>query len=291
MKIERVIVIFKKSSFQLYAKERRDRRFMELVKSRHPATLRFWASHRKHVDSLRDVREVLRRLKIKADFFYRSQPFSDRDYDLTITVGGDGTFLEAAHRVSRCPILGVNSNPRVSVGNFCAVTADCLKEALQAIMDDTMPSVAFARLRVRIRGNLVPVPVLNDVLVTHANPAATSRYFIRRDRRVEEHKSSGIWIAPAAGSTAAIAGAGGRPLPLRSRKFQFRVRELYMGGRARDCALRGGILGPSEKLVLLSKMRAGRIYFDGSHVYRPFPFGDRAEITSDAPRLRVFGLA
>ncbi len=40
------------------------------------------------------------------------------DEDLVVTVGGDGTMLDASHRVRETPILGFNSDPDRSVGYF-----------------------------------------------------------------------------------------------------------------------------------------------------------------------------
>ena len=81
----------------------------------------------------------------------------------------------------------------------------------------------------------------------------------------EPQRSSGLWIATAAGSTAAICAAGGRNPPLRSRKLQYLVREPYNGGRCRY-RLRKGIVGPETLLVVTSKTRRGRLFIDGPHL-------------------------
>ena len=46
------------------------------------------------------------------------------------------------------------------------------------------------------------VAVINDVLIAHKNPAATSRYLLELNKTKEEQRSSGIWIATPMGSTA-----------------------------------------------------------------------------------------
>ena len=49
-------------------------------------------------------------------------------FDLVITVGGDGTFLEASHHIkANTPILGVNSDPQRSVGFFVPAMQKILK--------------------------------------------------------------------------------------------------------------------------------------------------------------------
>jgi NAD+ kinase len=287
MKLGRIIVVYKKSLYQLYAKERGDRRLARLVREGHITTTRYMRSHEQHMRALDVVDKVLARRRIKADFVYRARPFLESEYDLILTVGGDGTFLEASHRARTRPILGVNSNPFDSVGVFCGVTTDRLDEALDGIQKGTMPLVRMSRLKVVLGGRLLDIPVLNDVLIAHANPAATVRYILRLGRKEEEQRSSGIWVAAASGATAGIAAAGGKWLPIGSRKFQYRVREMYHDGKSRP-RLKGGILKPREKLQVYSKMRGGRIFVDGPHSSYLFPTGELVEVSATAPRLSVY---
>src|SRR6185295_20354394 len=100
----------------------------------------------------------------------------------------------------------------------------------------------------------------------------------------EEHKSSGLWISTAAGSTAAIGSAGGIFMPIASRNFQFLVRELYRRlGRKYDMG--SGTIAFGRKLIILSKMRVGRIFLDGPHRVLPFPIGSKLEVSASAPVL------
>ena len=105
----------------------------------------------------------------------------------------------------------------------------------------------------------------------------------------EPQRSSGLWIATAAGSTAAIRAAGGRILPLRSRKLQYLVREPYHGDRCRY-RLRKGIIGPETPLAVTSKTRRGRLFLDGPHLRFSLGLGDVLTVTTAATPLRVLGL-
>ena len=125
---------------------------------------------------------------------------------------------------------------------------------------------------------------LNDLLVAHANPAAMTSYTLDIGSVSEPQRSSGLWIATAAGSTAAIRAAGGRILPLRSRKLQYLVREPYNGGRCRY-RLRKGIVGPETLLTVISKTRRGRLFIDGPHLR----FSASATWPPTAAPLRVWG--
>jgi NAD+ kinase len=147
--------------------------------------------------------------------------------------------------------------------------------------------IRLARLAVSLDGKQIPELVLNDVLVAHQSPAATTRYILEAGGYSEEHRSSGIWVSTAAGSTAAIKSAGGRRLPLRSRRFQYVVRELYREP-GRDYRLLRGILGPDEEVTLAAKMPEGRIFVDGSRTFYRFPYGMRAQVCISDQPLSIF---
>jgi NAD+ kinase len=195
-----------------------------------------------------------------------------------VTVGGDGTLLTASHHVAGAAVLAVNSAPADSVGHFCLTDRRDFAATLDAIEGGRLRPTPVRRLGAALDGRPLAEPVLNDLLVTHQNPAATSRYRLAARGRAEEHRSSGLWIATAAGSTAGIRSAGGRVLPLRSRRLQFRARELYRE-RRRAYRLHHGFLGPGEALVVDSKMEAGFVYLDGARTAYPFPFGARLRVS------------
>lgn len=205
-----------------------------------------------------------------------------------VSVGGDGTLLTASHFVPAAgTLLGVNSAPRDSVGYLTLAQRASLPRTLAAIASDQLRPVPVTRLAVKLDGVTLPEAALNDVLFAHQHPAATSRYLVRLGRQSETHRSSGLWVSTAAGSTAGIRSSGGAVLPLRSRRLQFRARELYRRPGAVH-ALASGFLAPGADLVVESQMDAGWLYIDGSRVSYPFPFGARAEIRALRAPLLLF---
>src|SRR5205814_3511997 len=104
---------------------------------------------------------------------------------------------------------------------FCAARKGTIHTTLHAALAGKLRRVSLARMRVDLNGVCIHRRVLNEALFCHASPAATSRYILRvtspdGTSEEEEQKSSGMWIGPAAGSTAAQRSAGGRVLPLAS---------------------------------------------------------------------------
>src|SRR5262250_1104619 len=63
--------------------------------------------------TLQKVEQALSKRKIPYRVLPRSRLKTASDYDLLITVGGDGTFLDSSHYCPpRAVLLGVNSDPR-----------------------------------------------------------------------------------------------------------------------------------------------------------------------------------
>jgi len=206
------------------------------------------------------------------------------DADLVIAVGGDGTFLHVARLLEDQPLLGVNSAPSTSQGHYCAATSETLGGWLEAGLDGGESS-ALTRISVTVDDRPLPYMALNDVLFANVSPAASTRYALRVGEVAELQLSSGIWIATASGSSAAISSAGGDLMAADDERLQFLVRE--------PCADRDG--GPhlrhgySDAITLVSRSDHNALYFDGHHRAWPTPLGTLTRL-SPAPRpLRVVG--
>jgi NAD+ kinase len=205
---------------------------------------------------------------------------------LVISVGGDGTLLATSHWVSGASLLGVNSAPRSSVGYTTIARRATVARVLARIASGDLLPQPVARIEVEIERKLL-APALNDVLIAHEQPAATSRYRLRLGRRAEEHRSSGLWVATAVGSTAGIRSAGGQTMPLDERRLQFRARELYRA-HGRIATLESGFVEPGQDLAVESAMEAGWLFLDGSRMATRFPFGARAVFRAAAQPLLLF---
>jgi len=193
---------------------------------------------------------------------------------LVVTVGGDGTLLAASHWVTGASLLGVNSAPKSSVGYLSIGRRSNVLRTLAQIARGALVPQKVVRIEAEVAGKLLR-PSLNDILLAHQLPAATSRYRLRLGPRAEDHRSSGLWIATPAGSTAGLHSAGGQIMPLGARRLQFRARELYRM-RGHSPVLECGFVKPGEELVVESAMSEGWLYPDGARTAVPFPFGEKA---------------
>ncbi|MBF0121790.1 MAG: NAD(+)/NADH kinase [Candidatus Omnitrophica bacterium] len=266
----KILLLYKRSSFLS---------IKGLPSSGCPTADRFRQNHIYHYESLRKIEHTLKALRMTYRKHCRSRKVNYRAFDLVITVGGDGTFLEAARNLTtKQYILGVNSDPQWSVGQFCSCNANEFQKALQRILGGSLRVKRLYRLRLTISKQKTSMECLNDVLICHPNPAAMSRYHIQIGKTCEEHRSSGLWLSTASGSTGAILSAGGKKMPLESKTLQYKPRELYQipGQRYH---LAGGMVLANKKLIVTSRMPHGNIFVDGAHIKFSFPYGTKAVIS------------
>lgn len=288
MKLRKVLVVFKKSTFQIQALEHREPRFLKLVNEGHVAVTRVRVAHSEHQDTLELLQKDLtaRNIEFKACARVELRGVVN-DVDLVISVGGDGTFLDASHFVHSVPLLGVNSSRSSSFGHFCLANEENVGKILDEIASDEIKPYRLLRLELALNGSTLPELVLNEVLVCHSNPAGTSRYFLAVKGHQEEQRSGGIWVGPPAGSTGALRAAGGTVLPIDAQQYQYVVREP--GPRPGEhWQLVGGLLERADSLKVVSQMRTGTLFIDGQHIDYCFALGDELVVSSSKRDLVAY---
>jgi NAD+ kinase len=290
MSSPRVIVCAKRTAYRRYIEDEQDPRAQKLLRKRDPSVARWLAAHRDHMRTLDTVLGALEKMGARAVLLERAHvAFDTADAALVVTVGGDGTLLAASHNVGGVPILGVNSAPASSVGFFCAAQRSTARSMIQRTLDGTLPRLVLARMAVAVNGRIRSKRVLNEALYSHCSPAATSRYILRFGRVHEEQRSSGFWIGPAAGSTAAQKSAGGKVLPLASRELQLVSREPYKRAGERYRLTRV-VVPESTHLEAQSMMQDACMFFDGPYTRISVRLGDVVRFQVSEEPLTVCGL-
>jgi len=287
----RILVVYKKDAYQQYIQEQQDAHLVRLLRQKHPDMLDMQRAHTVHKEALESVVHELRKARVRFDWVYRADLRGIRRYQLVVSVGGDGTFLQAARSVENTPILGVNSDPRRSEAVFCAATTQTFAGLLHRALEGQLPELHLHRLLLVLNGRKLDYKAINDVLIVHDDPAALSRYRLSIRGRSETQKSSGLWVSTAAGSSSAIWAAGGARLPWGVKAFQYRPRELYRG-RLSNCRLLGGVLRAPLLMRVTWLMRRGSACIDGSHIRIPLRLADELQVRLDLKDpLRVLGLS
>ncbi len=299
----RILLVVKTTTYETYVEREEHARTVELLRANDPAVERLIIAHEAHEETEREALDAIAALGATVTRMTTAEAHKlvhrdGADFDLIVTVGGDGTLLAASHGVGTTPILGVNSAPEHSVGFFCGANKGKVRAALAAALGGKMRRTILSRMEVVLNGISLSRRVLNDVLFCHEVAAATSRYILTvdngRTKREEEQKSSGLWVGPPAGSTAAQRSAGGKILPLRSRKLQYVVREPYTPtrhGEERRLVLARGVVGENGSVTLRSKMHDAKLFVDGPHVAYSVGIGDVVCLRLSSEPLTVLGLS
>lgn len=278
----RALLVYKKSQLQLYSIDRKNPELLALQKSHDPLFLAMQQSHDTHLSAIESCARTLRKAGYKVQRSYRARLGSARlgdfsNFDLIVSVGGDGTMLDLSHHLrGKIPIIGVNSDPERSVGMLAACDATKFAATLNEIAAGQLKPRALTRIALWLNGQSWPQLALNDVLISHKMPAATSRYDIRIGEHTERHTCSGLWISTAMGSSGAMRAAGGEICSVDDEHLQFRVREPNPSRG--DILLRTGFFKKRQPLHVRSLMREGQIFIDGPHLKIPFAMGSRLDI-------------
>jgi NAD+ kinase len=294
--VAKILVILKRTPYTEFVLMDKDAHVKRLLAKGDVAVSRLHRSHVDHENTVLELRAALKTLREKAVFSAGPTTTITEDFDLVITVGGDGTLLAASHQLGpHTRLLGINSAPNHSVGFFCGGHKGAVLATLKKALANELPFTTLSRMQVEVNGKILHARVLNEALFCHSSPAATSKYILtvtqpNGRRSEEEQKSSGLWIGPAAGSTAAQRSAGGKVLPLRSKQIQYVVREPYtpFGRRLR---LVCGLVEDGGTVELNNKMRTSRLYLDGHKTEYRLALGDHLVMRRAAESLCVLGLA
>lgn len=242
---------------------------------------RLQAAHAQHLETLAAVRAALAGADVRERSVDEVTAADASGIELVVTVGGDGTVFAANTLGIDVPYLTVNSDPVGSVGHFTRARAATMAEAYARWRDGAAQLESVPRLLARVAGR--SWRVLNDCLFSSTNPAAMTRYLLEVDGRRERQRSSGVWVATGAGSTAAIHSAGADPVEAHLPALLFRVREPFDAqGRVE---IRGGTQTPPRSLQLTPAAPGVALYVDGPNITVPLAAGATVSFSAEAPPL------
>jgi len=277
---QKIYLFFKKSSYTFLSRKKM------LKKVQKSGDLFFGdleAAHRQHEEAKGKLVSIVEKMNIPYSIMddIRGESF-DKENELIVTLGGDGTFIHASHFSTLTPILGINSAPGSSIGHYCSLTIDKAVEdiagRLEFIISGREKPSPIQRMVVYKNNAPTDFPFINDALFANINPADTSRYTLELDGAAQKQKSSGIWVSTSSGSTAAFSSAGGKPFvdlsPEGKYQYGFVVRELYDAGKK---SIVYGILTSDNKFGIISRMFHSKVFLDGRRNYIPVNYGDKIQ--------------
>ena len=207
--------------------------------------------------------------------------------DFVISIGGDGTFLSAAHYIDETPILGVNSDTERSEGALTTIDCSKLIEKIKQIIAKKAKIKNYTREKVVVHLKNKKVETenaLNETFFGNINPHHTTNYKIEYNNKKEDQRSSGIVVSTGTGSTAWYKTAGGFPFGRERQQLRFRIRELFKG-KLHKPKIKKGKIKINRNLIITSKMNHAIVAIDSIRTYLLHK-GDKVEISIGKP-LRV----
>ncbi|MBU0957660.1 MAG: NAD(+)/NADH kinase [Nanoarchaeota archaeon] len=239
-----------------------------------------------HLETIEKVRDILNSKEFNIKKSDELEKTDFENLDLVLTIGGDGTFIKAAHYIiNETPILGINSEPEFSEGYLKSIKNNEL-EKLKEILNGNFKIIKRQRAKIIHNNKEIEFPALNDVYIGSAYQFHTSRYDIEFKGKTEEHRSSGVVVSTGTGSTAWFESAGGNTFNFEEEKLQFIVREPYTGNIYNPTILKGEI-NPGEELTIKSKRTEGGIIALDSNRTFEFDIGCIVKISPSKKPLNV----
>lgn len=132
--------------------------------------------------------------------------------DLVIAIGGDGTILKAAHKLSeqQVPLLGINLG---RLGFLADIPADAIAEHLDAILDGHYDEDERYLLQATVsrKGDIInESEAINDLIIQKWNTARLIEFDTHiNGTLVNNQRSDGLIVATPTGSTAYALSSGG----------------------------------------------------------------------------------
>lgn len=280
MKIRRALLVYKRSMLERHKGSAQIRRLSPAIRDK---LLKNDLENRQAID---EVFYGLVRAKVPFHLKARNKVRRLlRGYDLVVVVGGDGTFFGVSHYVRDTPVLLVNSDPNTSLGLFACCSRGTFAGVLDQFLKGRARVTPLNRLRLTIPSQRVDDLVINDILFAHKNPVAMTRYILRVNGREEYQQSSGIWVASAAGSTGSTTSAGGKMMPIASKRLQWIVREPY-SHKGIYRLLQGT---SKDRLEIVPESMECAVWVDGSRTMYDVGPGETITLTTPAAPLNLVG--
>ena len=236
--------------------------------------------------SLSSVKKTLNKYKLNFILADRDRLTKNqfKNKDLVIAIGGDGTFLRAAHFIDEQLLFGVNSDVKNKEGFFMKSNKNDFEEKFSKIIKGKIKIRRLPRLEAYINNKKIETFALNEFFIGARKSYHAAKYTIEIDGKKERQKSSGVLITTPTGSYAWAKSCCNKALPLSSRNFQFVVREPYEGKLFKNYKLKYGILNKSQQIIIVSEMLDGILIADSVSKEYHFKNGNKATIKlSDKP--------
>ncbi len=255
---------------------------------------RILISHKSQLECLDKIRKLLPKSKIINRDDLKSIDLSN--FDLIISYGGDNNFLQVVHNVKNHLVMGINSDPKRSVGALTSMTVDELDDKIKKILNDDFSVESWSRLSVTINGKKSDKLAVSEIFIGEEKRLLMSRHILSINGVCEEQKGSGLVISTGAGSTGWYNSASCQKgiekkydfMSRDSQEAAFILTEPYkIGGK--DYKMNHGKISKNDKTLITSLSDTHAVISLDSITTIPLKEGNTVTIGFDEPlRVLVF---
>jgi NAD kinase len=208
-------------------------------------------------------------------------------YETIITLGGDGTFINCCAKIKSQKIIGINSEPKKSVGGLAKFVPNDIINLCIKIATNELDIDKWDRLSAKINGEELPFWAINEILISKPNIYQTSKLHIKFGNTEGFCYGNGIIVATQRGSTAFYQSANGESFQYNS--FGSFGYALILPFQIKGNIAKTSILSKDEKIEITPKRSGHSLIFDCDEK-RIFKLSDEDEVEiyrKDEYTLRV----
>jgi NAD+ kinase len=218
--------------------------------------------HKRHYTAYDLLTQNLQKNNLKFDSI-KDKSIQETDfenYQIIITLGGDGTFINSCARIRTQKIIGINSEPRKSVGGLAKFVPSDIIGLCERIANNQLEIDNWDRLSARVNGEELPFWAINEILISKPSIYQTSKLHVNLGDTQGFCYGNGIIIATQRGSTAFYHSASGEPFA--TKEFGTFGYALVLPFQIKGDITKTTILGPNEKLEITPKRSGHSLIFD-----------------------------
>jgi NAD kinase len=218
--------------------------------------------HQRHYSACDLLFDNLEKNNLKFDSIKdkQIQETNFEDYQIIITLGGDGTFINSCAKISSQKIVGINSEPKKSVGGLAKFVPSDIISLCSKIANGKLQIDNWDRLSAKINGQELPFWAINEILISKPNIYQTSKLHIKVGNTEGFCYGNGIIVATQRGSTAFYHSASGEPFQYHS--FGSFGYALVLPFQIKGDIVKTAILGQNEKIEITPKRSGHSLIFD-----------------------------
>ncbi len=262
--IKKILCVLKTTGYEYYKNrhdvfEKFDKRKQQILEKEHTQQKKLEKTFRKLVTQLEfDMTYVIDK---------EMETYLGADYDLIISFGGDGTFLNAAQHFKDSLLLGINSYEsddvtQGSVGALTSTSESSLAFDLKQLKKGNYQIQKWKRLYAKVNGKRLPALAVNDIYFGALEAYKTTHFELFWNDNIEAFRgSSGIVFSTGMGSTSWFRNIGGPPFANELPIYGFIVRDPQLSRRPSYIE---GIVDGEEEVILKSMRSDYVLSFDSN---------------------------